>query len=391
MSLFSSINLISVFLIGLFAATLSVGLLRPPTSGRIYDCFTSVINTVVFFLSALLSILASNAVFADGKDNFLSRLFSAIPGIGDMAVGQDVLAYGLMLILFLTVLYGLLHLVTLPINKKAIAPLSNAIGRFIRKSNVFVRRIIGSLWQLPRAIGLVLAFSLLLSFYTALTKNTSFADYIDGSKTYRLIEVNAIEPFISSEAVRAIPAFLDTTVDQAIEGLSPEGRRMLMKVYINGVTVDEAVETCPEIDNMAIDLVDAETDDYIKAGILYDWIMENIDYDSAKADMLEVDAFAEPAGAVTAFSQMTGVCFDMACLYVTMCRAVGIPVRLITGEAYNGTAWASHSWNQFYNENTGSWVNVDVTFGKPNENYFDRTGFEDNHQDASIQGEWLEL
>ncbi len=390
MSLFGSINLISVFLIGLFAATLLAGLLRPPTTGRIYDCFTTVINTFVFFLSATLAVLASNTVFKDGTDNFLSSLFSAIPGIGDTSSGQDILAYGLMLILFLTVLYGLLRLAVLPLIKKVIVPLSEALGRFVGTSNRFVRRVIGGMWQLPRAVGLVLVFSLLFSFYTTLTKNTSFADYITGSRTYQLIENTAIEPIISTEAVQQIPEFLDNTVDLAIEGLSPEGRKLLMKVYINGVTVDEAITSCPDIDNTAIDLVDAETDDYIKARILYDWIVDNIEYDREKADLLEVDSFAVTSGAVTAFSEKTGVCFDKACLYVSMCRAVSIPVRLMTGEAYNGTSWESHSWNQIYDEDTGSWVNVDVTFGKSGNCYFDRDDFLSDHRCAYVQGEWPE-
>jgi hypothetical protein len=349
-----------------------------------------VLGAFVFFLSAALAILASNAVFSDGGDNFLSRLFSAVPGIGDPAVGQDILAYVLILVLFLTVVYGLLRLAALPLIKKAIIPLSGAIGRFIRSTNGFVRRLLGGLWQLPKAVALVLGVSLLFSFYTALTKNTSFADYIDRSRTYRLIEDGAIEPIISSEIVQKIPAFLDNAIDQTVEALSPEGRRLLMKVYINGATVDEAVASCPDIDNTAIDLIGTETDDYAKARILYDWIVENIDYDREKAEMLEVDSFAEPAGAVAAFSEKTGVCFDKACLYVSMCRAVGVPVRLLTGEAYNGTAWESHSWNQVCDERSGVWVNVDATFGKPGQDYFDRDGFEEDHKNAAIQGEWPE-
>jgi hypothetical protein len=390
MSLFGSVNMISVFLIGLFAATFIAGLLRPPTSGRICDCFTSVLGAFVFFLSAALAVLASNAVFSDGGDNFLSRLFSAVPGIRESAVGQDVLAYALILVLLLTVLYGLLRLAVLPFVKKAIVPLSGAIGRFVRSTNGFVRRLIGGLWQLPRAVALVLGFSLLFSFYTALTKNAPFAEYIDRSKAYRLIEDSAIEPIISSEAVQRIPAFLDSALDLAVEALSPEGRKLLMKVYINGATVEEAVTSCPDIDNTAIDLIDTETDDYAKARVLYDWIVENIDYDREKAELLEVDSFAEPAGAVTAFSEKTGVCFDKACLYVSMCRAVGVPVRLMTGEAFNGTAWESHSWNQIYDETSGGWVNVDATFGKPGQNYFDCDGFEEDHKDDCIQGEWPE-
>jgi hypothetical protein len=348
-----------------------------------------VLGAFVFFLSAALAILASNAVFSDGGDNFLSRLFSAVPGIGDPAVGQDILAYVLILVLFLTVVYGLLRLAALPLIKKAIIPLSGAIGRFIRSTNGFVRRLLGGLWQLPKAVALVLGFSLLFSFYTALTKNTSFAAYIDRSRTYRLIEDGAIEPIISSEIVQKIPAFLDNAIDQTVEALSPEGRRLLMKVYINGATVDEAVASCPDIDNTAIDLIGTETDDYAKARILYDWIVENIDYDREKlrcwksTRLPSLPARWRPsAKRPGVLRQGLPVCFD-----VPRRRRAG---PAADGEAYNGTAWESHSWNQVCDERSGVWVNVDATFGKPGQDYFDCDGFEEDHKNAAIQGEWPE-
>ncbi len=46
-----------------------------------------------------------------------------------------------------------------------------------------------------------------------------------------------------------------------MECLSPEGRKLLIKVYINGATVEDAVKSDPDIDNTAIDLVDTENAD----------------------------------------------------------------------------------------------------------------------------------
>jgi transglutaminase-like putative cysteine protease len=193
---------------------------------------------------------------------------------------------------------------------------------------------------------------------------------------------------MSSGAIQQIPAFINRTVDKAVECLSPQGRKLLIKVYINGASVEDAVKSTPEIDDLAIDLVDAENDRYVMAKTLYDWVCQNISYDSAKAAMLETDAFGVTSGANVAFETKTGVCFDKACLYTAMCRAVGVKVRLITGHAYNGADWMDHSWNQVYDERDGRWVNVDTTFWTQNSNYFDNPTFYDDHKDDELQGEW---
>ena len=43
---------------------------------------------------------------------------------------------------------------------------------------------------------------------------------------------------------------------------------------------------------------------------------------------------AVTSGSQVAFAERKGVCFDYATLYVSMCRAVGLKVRLVTGMGY---------------------------------------------------------
>jgi transglutaminase-like putative cysteine protease len=256
-----------------------------------------------------------------------------------------------------------------------------------RSRGVF-KRIACSVWQLPKALWLVLFFSLLFNFYSGFSKNTTLKEYISKSGAYQFIDNTAIDPLLRSDVAKQIPVFIDETVSKAVESLSHEGKKMLIKVYINGVTVEDAVVSSPEIDNLALDLVGTKTDDKVKAHILYTWVSENIQYDYDKAEIITTDIFAEPSGATVAYETRTGVCFDKACLYVAMCRAAGVPVRLITGLSYNGSEWCDHSWNQIYYDKDDRWISVDPTFGKENCNYFDRPDFWEDHKDEDIQGEW---
>ena len=388
MILLDHINLVSVFLIGVFLLPVVIGLVRPLTAERIFTSLNTTLSAAAIIASVAFSILVTNCLFSNGGDNPLGRLFTNIPAVWYSLVSQDIFVY---LLLFLILLIGLnsaLQLLLIPLNKKVLYPVSFRLGRAVGSLRQLLRRLLGGLWQLPKSVLLVLIFALFFNFYALVSKNSPLDDYINSSGAYRLLDDAAVEPLISSDAAQQIPVIVDRTVDKAIECLSPEGRKLLIKVYINGVTVDDAIASSPDINNLAIDLVDAETDHTAMAKTLYDWVTVNISYDNAKAGALEEDAFGVRSGAVVAFNEKTGVCFDKACLYAAMCRAVGVSVRLITGYAYNGAEWLDHSWNEIYDNTDSRWINVDTTFGSRDRSYFDRANFFDDHKDGEIQGEW---
>lgn len=388
MSFSEHINLISVFLIGVFILPLVCGMFRPLTGARIFHSFNATVSALVVILSAILSVSFTNFLFSNNGDNALANLFKNIEVIRYSLLTQDVFVYAMIFLVVLIGLIGLFQLLLIPLNKKVFVPLSEKLGEVIASTGRGLRYLAGGLWQFPKSVWLVLVFALLFNFYAVLSSNAALGEYINASSAYKLVDDHAIQPLISSDTVKQIPVFINNTVDKAVECLSPEGRRLLIKVYINGVTVEEGVQSSPDIDNVAIDLVGTENNRYEMAEILYEWVANNISYDHDKAEIITDDAFGTVSGAVPAFTEGAGVCFDKACLYVAMCRAVGVGVRLVTGEGFNGSEWLDHSWNEIYDDAAGRWVNVDTTFGGPNSDYFDNGNFALNHRNTEIHGEW---
>lgn len=162
-------------------------------------------------------------------------------------------------------------------------------------------------------------------------------------------------------------------------------------IIYNGITIDEGIKSNENIDSKAIQLTKNTKSHREKAKILYTWIGSNIKYDNnkAKAVINEKDVLDMPeSGAIPAFENKSGICFDKSCLYVAMSRAVGLKVRLIGGQILEGDGqYKGHAWNQVYIDEENKWINVDTTFYEGGNYYFDSEYFDD-HKVEDIAGEW---
>jgi hypothetical protein len=160
-------------------------------------------------------------------------------------------------------------------------------------------------------------------------------------------------------------------------------------ILYNGVTIDEGIRSNKEIDDKAIELTKNAKSDRERAKILYNWVGSNIKYDDNKAkEVLSGSDISNmpKSGAIIAFEDRSGICFDKACLYVAMSRAINLKVRLIGGQAFDGEQYVSHAWNQIYLTDENIWINVDPTFYDGG-NYFDSNLF-NKHNIEEIAGEW---
>jgi hypothetical protein len=88
---------------------------------------------------------------------------------------------------------------------------------------------------------------------------------------------------------------------------------------------------------------------------IYDYVVENIRYDSDKVFDLLYDYLPN---IVDTYTTNTGICYDYASLFAAMLRSIGIPTKLVKGYAsYAPDAY--HAWNEVFID--GEWITVDPT------------------------------
>jgi len=396
-------SLFTYILYGLFLMPLITGLFKPFSRDRIEASLISFIDNTGFICAMILSVYLTKQVFFNEDSAFFRQVYDLIPNIiKEVLQGKDVLVYIISVPFILLILLLLLRIVSIPFYKAAEDCFSDLIYSGVAKMGAIGRRLLSALWQLPKSVYLTLIFVLSLNFFSYYFYAPSLTRWMNESKTYRLIYDKALLPVLNSNIAKNIPAILNNSFVKELDRAMPEeGEFFIRRIgeritegldiqvveYFNGVTLEEAVTSNEEIDNLAKELVFGKRNDRDKAYALYDWISENIGYDFEKAEDISRGAEKVPSGAITAFTEKKGICLDYSALYVAMCRAAGLRSRLVTGLAYSGTGWGDHAWNQVYISEEQNWVNVDTTFGKI-ANYFDKPDFEVDHRYAVIQGEW---
>lgn len=388
MSMPGNVNPISALIACIFAIPILAGVCMPFTSDRIHRSFSSLLNNLIVLASIILSVYLTRIILSDKSGLILTSLYQLFPALQAAVSGNDIWVYALFIVVLTLVIDGILYLLTTPVYRYAVVPVSNRVSSAVATMSGFARRLLGGLWQLPKSVWLVLVFSILLNFYTDCLGSSLVNEYADGSAPYQLIQENVIQPLLNNSVVKNIKVLFNDSFRKAETDGSGAASRSRLIVYFNGVTLEEAVKSDSAIDAAAKAIVGTETDDGRKAFLLYRWISKNIKYDGAKAEEIVSSHAKVSSGAVVAYRTRTGVCFDYACLYVAMCRAAGLRVRFVSGLGYSGTDWGDHAWNQVYDPGEDRWLNVDTTFGSSGVNYFDRLNFSLDHMDGVIQGEW---
>jgi len=388
-----------------FLGPIIAGGVRVYSRRRVYASIVSLFSYVELFIGIVLSIYLVKKIFIENSSGAFGYIYKVVPeGFKNYLKGKDVLTYIYVTPALLLVFLIIIKLLSLPLYKVLIVPLSEKANNTLNSMNNSTKRIIGAISQLPKALFYVLVVTLLLNFYTLYFSSTVLTEWVNESTAYTILYKNAIYPVLNSNIVKELPVLVNdsfakisgnsipkinandgSTIPEQIYNKFKDNIKVIE--YFNGVTLDEAVKSNFDIDMKAKEIAHNEKSDRDKAYKIYKWISSNIKYDFDKARKLSSDSSGISSGAVIAFTMRKGICFDFSSLYVSMCRAVGLKVQLITGLGFSGETWGDHAWNRVYCKETNKWIEVDTTFGTLG-NYFDKPNFDTDHKDAEMQGEW---
>lgn len=122
---------------------------------------------------------------------------------------------------------------------------------------------------------------------------------------------------------------------------------------------------------ISAEICEGKSTDVEKVSAIFEYISATIKYDYTLASQIT-------SGAISTYlpnpdrtlSTQKGICYDYAALFAAMCRAQGIPAKLVKG--YVGADSLYHAWNDVYITGTG-WITADFKLSSIGWNSLDST------------------
>lgn len=128
-------------------------------------------------------------------------------------------------------------------------------------------------------------------------------------------------------------------------------------IYRYYTRTQEFIELTPEVIKLANEIVGIEKNPYLQARAIYTWCVDNITY-----------VYPPNRGIRYSLPRRTGDCGEYSLIFVALCRAVGIPARVVNGHWCCKAKQNYHVWAEFYLPNYG-WIPADPTDGRINKDY----------------------
>lgn len=387
---------VTFLLIIMFLYPIIKGFLIKFSSKHLKNSMEGACCSVSFLISIFLGIYFIKKIFFQQDKVIYEQIYSSIPQkFLDFLSYKPIMVYIVVMPIVIFLIYVVIKLILNAISYVAIYPIIDSIEENIKSSSSLLKRIIGSLFAVPKAIIYVIIVTFILNFSSILNISENLDKHLLKSQLYGYIRKQIVIPVTNSKFAKNLPGIIDDSLKIVTKEVKSIDLNETINntlnnnviIYYNGVTLEEGVKSDEALNVFARKLVEKQNTTEEKGKEIYNWISKNITYDYEKQKKIFEDDFSEKSGAINTFNTRKGICFDFSCLYASMCIANGIKVRMITGEGFNTQEWVNHAWNQIYIPEKEKWINVDSTFSIAGD-YFNGENFYTDHKNESIAGEW---
>jgi transglutaminase-like putative cysteine protease len=120
--------------------------------------------------------------------------------------------------------------------------------------------------------------------------------------------------------------------------------------YIRYTESEYWIDVTDSIVAKSEEIVGDETNPYLKASLIFDWVVDNMSYEYPDLSL---------RGAANSFVRLKGDCGEYSVVFCALCRAQGIPARTVTCVWFDK---GGHQWAEFYVPPYG-WIPADASIG----------------------------
>lgn len=387
---------LTLILLLLFMYPIIQGFIFKFSSQDLKGSIQGIFGSISFLASLFLGIYYTKKIFIEHNEGMYEKIYNAIPiQAVEFISRKPLIIYVLFMPVVVLILHSIMSSIIHLISRITFYPLFDTIENKLKYKSILFKRLIGAIFQVPKAICYVIVITFILNFLSLIKITDAYNNYLEESQLYNYISKQAVIPITNSKLAKKLPNIVNNSFkivvkqadesDNNLPSNTPKSSKVI--TYYNGVTLEQGIKSNEEIDKFAVDLTLGKSGTREKSKLIYKWVGSEIVYDDEKATRVLNNDLGVKSGAIPTFYSRDGICFDYAALFAAMSKANNIKVRIITGQGFNGSNWVSHAWNQVYIEDENRWINVDPTFLIGGD-YFDSKRFNIDHKEDSIAGEW---
>jgi hypothetical protein len=383
---------VTLILLLLFIYPIIKGFIFKFSSEHLKEDIQGAFQSISFLISLCLGIYYTKKIFIQHDEGIYEKIYKNVPlKAMEFINNKPIVIYVLLMPLMVLIIYSVISFVVNLINRITFYPLFDSIEYKLKNKSIFLKRIIGAIFQMPKAVCYVIVITFILNFLSLLKITDTYNKYLEESQIYNYISKEVVIPLTNSKLAKKLPSIVNNSFKIVVKEVTPSQSNLpnnqKVIIYYNGITLEEGIQSNEEINKFAIKLVQHKSGTREKARLIYKWVGSEIVYDDEKANRVLNNDLKVKSGSIPTFYSKRGICFDYSCLLATMCKANNIKVRIITGKGFNGNNWVNHAWNQVYIPEEKRWINVDSTFLIGGD-YFDSKRFVIDHKGENIAGEW---
>jgi hypothetical protein len=383
---------VTLALILLFIYPIIKGFIFKFSSQHLKEAIKGVLQSICFLFSLGIGIYYSKKIFIQHDEGIYKKIYETIPlKAVEFLNNNPLVIYVLLMPIVVLIIYSVITSVINAVSHITFYPMLDSIENSLKNKSIAFKRVVGAIFQAPKAICYVVVIVFILNFLSFLKITDEYNKYLEESQLYNYISKEVVIPLSNSKLAKKLPNIVNNSFKIVVKEattLDPNLKsNQKVTIYYNGITLEQGIKSNDEIDKFAINLVKDKSETREKAKLIYKWVGNSVVYDDEKASRVLNNDMQVKSGAIPTFYSKRGICFDYSCLFAAMCRANNIKVRIITGQGFNGSNWVSHAWNQVYIEKENKWINVDPTFLIGGD-YFDSKRFVLDHKEENVAGEW---
>ena len=133
---------------------------------------------------------------------------------------NPLVVYILLMPLVILIIYSVITFVVNIIARITIYPLFDTIENKLKQKSILFNRIVGAIFQVPKAISYVLVITFVLNFVSLLNVTDTYNKYLEESQAYNYISKEVVIPLTNSKLAKKLPDIVNNSFTIVVKDAS---------------------------------------------------------------------------------------------------------------------------------------------------------------------------